>query len=172
MLERNGLRLLTPGEKLLANELFFNSVSYYQVWVHHGSFLPFDMQGNHTAMTPLGEIWFESHVYQDDFFMATVDFQHLFLHEMMHVWQYQHGMNVMMRGLFSWAADYTYDFDKKRLSDYSMEQQASIVADYWLFNRYEKTKYIELNNYKGYSRDEKSSALASKYKKILRGFPE
>ncbi|WP_034917648.1 hypothetical protein [Erwinia sp. 9145] len=171
MLERNGLRLLTPGEKLLANELFFNSVSYYQVWVHHGSFLPFDMQGNHTAMTPLGEIWFESHVYQDDFFMATVDFQHLFLHEMMHVWQYQHGMNVMMRGLFSWAADYTYDFDKKRLSDYSMEQQASIVADYWLLKNHDATYYSYLIKYRNYREEKNAALLQSKYQEIMKGFP-
>ncbi|MEB6378998.1 hypothetical protein MXM41_08625 [Leclercia adecarboxylata] len=30
--------------------------------------------------------------------------QHLFLHEMMHVWQHQRGMRVPMRGAFSWMA--------------------------------------------------------------------
>ncbi|GLR11092.1 hypothetical protein [Mixta theicola] len=90
------------------------------------------MQENNTAMTPAGEIWFETNIYRDDYAYSSVDLQHLFMHEMMHVWQKQKGMNVVMRGLFSWAADYNYRLNKTRLDDYSMEQQASIVADYWL----------------------------------------
>lgn len=37
-----------------------------------------------------------------------------------------------MRGAFGWAAEYTYKPDKGRLTDYSLEQQASMLADYWL----------------------------------------
>jgi len=49
---------------------------------------------------------------------------------MMHVWQHQKGMMVRTRGLFSWAVNYYYDLNGKKLSDYGMEQQASIVSDY------------------------------------------
>ncbi|MGB8668040.1 MAG: type IV secretion protein Rhs, partial [Serratia inhibens] len=99
MLKRDGLRLLTSGEIRLATELYGRGIQYNRVWVHHGSYLPFGVQENNTAMTPNGEIWFETNVYRDDYSIASTDYQHLFMHEMMHVWQYQRGMNVRMRGL-------------------------------------------------------------------------
>lgn len=55
---------------------------------------------------------------------------------MVHVWQHQQGMWVRTRGFFSWAANYSYKLDKKRLKNYPMEQQAQIIADYWLLHRY------------------------------------
>src|SRR5471030_1186528 len=129
MLKRDGLRMLTPVEIALAQQLYFTSIAYNQVWIHHGSYLPFGMQDDYTAMTPNGEMWFETYVYRDDFFMSQIGDQHLFLHEMMHVLQYQRGMRVMARGVFSWAVDYSYDLKRNKLSDYPMEQQASIVSD-------------------------------------------
>ncbi|SEQ85622.1 hypothetical protein SAMN05216522_107154 [Rosenbergiella nectarea] len=136
MLLRGGLRLLTLGEIRLAIELFSHSIQYARVWIHHGSYLPFGMQGNNTAMTPNGEIWFETNIYRDDYSFSSIDYQHLFMHEMMHVRQYQHGMNVRVRGLLSWAENYHYDLKNTHLSAYAMEQQASIVTDYWLLMKY------------------------------------
>lgn len=130
MLKRGGLRLLTSGEIRLATELYRNSIQYNRVWIHHGSYLPFGMQENNTAMTPNGEIWFETNVYRDDYSLGTIELKHLFLHEMMHVRQHQRGMNVRMRGLVSWAVTYKYGLDKGKLSQYPMEQQACIVSDY------------------------------------------
>ncbi|MCK6986676.1 hypothetical protein L8Q72_13250, partial [Enterobacter cloacae] len=52
-----------------------------------------------------------------------------------------HGQWVRMRGAFSWAAEYTYRLDKKKLTDYSLEQQASILADYWLLLVYGISKW-------------------------------
>lgn len=77
---------MTLGEIRLAMELYDNSIQYNRVWVHHGSYLPFSMQENNTAMTPNGEIWSETNVYRDDYFIASLDYQHMFMHEMMHVW--------------------------------------------------------------------------------------
>lgn len=46
-------------------------------------------------------------------------------------------MWVRTRGVFSSLADYNYYPDsKKKLSDYGMEQQASIVADYFILKTY------------------------------------
>jgi len=78
MLKRGGLRILTLGEKALAQKLYSFSIRYHQVWVHHGSYLPFSMQDKNTAMTPNGEIWFETNVYSDDFSISSVDLQHIF----------------------------------------------------------------------------------------------
>lgn len=56
---------------------------------------------------------------------------------MTHVWQHQNGMWVRTRGLFSWASTYKYTIDlNKSLSKYSMEQQAQIIADYFLLKKY------------------------------------
>ncbi|HHQ5990357.1 TPA: type IV secretion protein Rhs, partial [Enterobacter hormaechei subsp. steigerwaltii] len=51
------------------------------------------------------------------------------------------GQWVRMRGAFSWAAEYTYRLDKEKLTDYSLEQQASILADYWLLLVYGISKW-------------------------------
>ena len=171
VLKRGSLRLLTSGEVRLATELYGYSIQYNRVWVHHGSYLPFGMQENNTALTPNGEIWFESRVYSDDFSLVPVEYQHMFMHEMMHVWQYQRGMNVRMRGLVSWAVDYKYDLTKCNLRDYAMEKQASIVADYWLLNNFGFRGYNKLINYKGYKATDSISSVYEKYKKILKGFP-
>lgn len=170
-MKRGGLRLMTPGEINLSQQLYSQSIQYNKVWIHHRSFLPFGMQENNTAMTPTGEIWFETNVYLDDYAYSSVDLQHLFMHEMMHVWQKQKGMNVIMRDLFSWAADYNYRLNKKRLDDYSMEQQASIVADYWLLTWHGFNNYPYIIKYQDYDRDEDYNNLVEKYRKILVGFP-
>ncbi len=172
MLKRGGLRLLTFGEISLAQGLYGYTIQYNKVWIHHGSYLPFGMQENNTAMTPNGEIWFETNVYRDDYSVSSVRYNYLFLHEMMHVWQHQRGMNVRMRGLMSWAANYQYDLDKKALSKYSMEQQASIVSDYWLLTKFGFEDYADIISYKNYNISEPKRNLIGKYKKILGRFPQ
>ena len=172
MLKRGGLRSLTSGEIRLATELYRHSIRYNRVWVHHGSYLAFGMQGNNIAMTPNGEIWFETNVYRDDYSIASVDYQHLFIHEMMHVRQYQRGMNVRIRGLISWAANYKYSLDEKSLSDYSMEQQASIVSGYWLLMKFGFVKNKRMINYKNYDSSQSVKDLVAKYQGVLKGFPQ
>lgn len=172
--KRGGLRLLTLGEIKLARTLYGDSIRYGIVWIHRGSYLPFNMQNNNTAMTPNGGIWFQDGVYSQDYadvLMSSIDLQHIFLHEMMHVWQQQHGMWVRTRGVYSWAADYTYSLDKPTLSDYSMEQQACIVSDFWLLINHGFYKYRYLMTYRDYSTSEPTKILTEKYKRILRHFP-
>lgn len=171
MIKRGSLRLLTSGEIRLATELYVYNIKYNRAWVHHGSYFPFNMQEKNTAVTPNGEIWFETNIYRDDYSIASVDYQHLFMHEMMHVWQCQRGMNVRMRGLVSWATNYQYSLDKNSLSDYSLEQQASIVSDYWLLMKFGFVKNKRIINYKDYDTTLPVKDLTGKYQKILRGFP-
>ncbi|QKJ86882.1 Type IV secretion protein Rhs [Paramixta manurensis] len=90
-------------------------------------------------MSPNGEIYFRKELYRSDYSSPIVGIalQHTFIHELAHVWQSQQGMWVRSRGLFSWAANYSYILDeKKKLTDYSLEQQAQIIADYWLLMRF------------------------------------
>ena len=61
-------------------------------------------------------------------------------------------MAVAIKGLMSWHADYQYDLtNDKILSDYRMEQQASIIADYWCLKTFDYNAWYTLTNekYKG-----------------------
>jgi len=174
-IREGGLRLLTPGEIKLALSLYGYSVRYNKVWVHFASYLPFNLQNPAQAMSPNGEMWFRKPRYENDFSNprnnSFIDVQHLFLHEMMHVWQHQKGMWVRIRGAFSWAADYTYDLDKSSLLEYGLEQQASIVSDYWLLKNYGFQGRSNLYTLRNYNPDEPVINLLAKYKNVLKRFP-
>lgn len=73
-------------------------------------------------MTPNGEIYFRFPLYRDDFSNLLPDMQHLFIHEMVHIWQREKGTNVILRGLVSWFVSYRYRLDGRLLSEYPMEQ--------------------------------------------------
>lgn len=90
---------------------------------------------------------------------------------MMHVWQHQHGMWVRTRGAFSWAADYTYSLNEKNLLDYGLEQQASLVSDYWLLKYYGFDGHSDLCVYRDYDPEEPVLELMQKYEKVLGSFP-
>lgn len=166
---------MRSGEITLCRSLFGTSIRYHQVWIHLESYLPFNLQNPVQAMSPNGEIWFRDERYESDFSAPTKqvspDAQHLFLHEMMHVWQYQHDMWVRTRGAFSWAADYTYSLNKATLRDYGLEQQASIVSDYWLLKHYGFYGHSNLYSYRDYNPSEPVIILMRKYEQVLRCFP-
>ncbi|NIF01221.1 type IV secretion protein Rhs [Pantoea sp. Acro-805] len=168
------LRLMTMGEIAMAQRVFGHSISYNRVWIHCDSYLPFGLQANNYGMTPNGELWFRKELYRDDFSSSAVqdETKHLFIHEMGHVWQHQQGMWVRMRGLVSWAASYSYQLDKDELYDYSLEQQASIIADYWWLLVYGLESW---NSQKGINRviqyrgTDRLQDIPMLYKKIVTG---
>ncbi|MFR3779495.1 MAG: hypothetical protein ACLTW6_13635 [Enterobacter sp.] len=60
------------------------------------SYLPFNLQPVDVAMSPNGEMWFREDTYSPDFSLEKLlDKKHLFMHEMMHVWQ------VILKGCLS-----------------------------------------------------------------------
>jgi len=94
------------------------------------------------------------------------------MHEMGHVWQHQHGQWVRTRGLFSWAADYFYQLDKEKIMDYSLEQQASILADYWVLLIYGINTWLTLqgeNKPGKYRGKEALCDIPSLYRRIVTG---
>ncbi|EOU9560462.1 type IV secretion protein Rhs [Cronobacter dublinensis] len=151
------LRLMTPGEIAMAKRVFGHSIVYSRVWRHCDSYLPFGLQSTRFAMTPNGELWFRKEKYAADYsdVSVTPGSKHLFIHEMGHVWQHQTGRWVRLRGSFSWAADYTYRLDKEKITDYTLEQQAAIIADYWFLLTYGMKAWLDnqgpnrLGNYRG-----------------------
>lgn len=172
------LRLLTSGEIALARTIFHNTINYAKVWVHNDTYFPFGLQFARTAMTPNGEMYYKKDIYSRDFSkLATpgpndtvTSSSHLFIHEMTHVWQHQKGYAVKLHGFFSWAADYTYFLDGSSLMSYPMEQQASIISDYWLLKNHMFVANSHLIRYKGSIKENKQS-LILKYERVLGLFP-
>lgn len=123
-------------------------------------------------MTPNGELYFR-HAYHDDFSQSTDDFQHLFIHEMSHVWQRVRGMNVIGRGLVSWMVSYRYTLDGRLLSEYPMEQQAQIIADNFTLQMHGYWAWITLRRSNDVTADGEifEPAIRLGYRRALRGFP-
>lgn len=170
--EEGSVRLLTTGEIQLAQSVFASTIDYTTVWIHKGSYLLLNLQNENTAMTPNGELYFRNQ-YRGDFSRSTYDFQHLFIHEMSHVWQRTRGMNVIGRGLISWLVSYRYTLDGRLLSEYPMEQQGQIIADnftlqtqgYFGWQRLRSWEIVTLDG------DTSESIIREMYQKSLRGFP-
>jgi hypothetical protein len=130
-------RPLTKGEVALARTVFGDSIDYETVYVSDSRFAGFHPEG--VAMAPNGNLFMPG-CYQDDYSAETVRGQSLFIHEMTHVWQYQNkilapmveAVKLNVKHGFNYAAAYDYMLDaKKDLLDYNMEQQASIVQDWF-----------------------------------------
>jgi hypothetical protein len=129
-------RPLTAGEIAMLEPIFKDSVDYRAVRVINNTF-PF--QPANVYMTPRGHVYAPGDLWQDDFSQA----QHhraVFVHEMTHVWQFSNGMDLIGQGVVEFTKHrgdyekaYPYELDAARdLTEYGMEQQASIVEDYFV----------------------------------------
>ncbi|WP_238081368.1 MULTISPECIES: type IV secretion protein Rhs [Pseudescherichia] len=170
--KEGSLRLLTLGEIKIARTVFGEAIHYSKVWIHHGSYLPFGLQNKDTAMTPNGELYFRTW-YTNDFSVADYPLRHLFIHEMSHVWQRERGMNVIARGLVSFAVSYRYSLDGRPLRRYPMEQQAQIIADYFILTNYGYSLWMILRRRGDITLDGDLSeaVIRQKYEKTMRYFP-
>lgn len=173
------VRRLTAGEVDLCKTVYGDYIDYDKVWVHDESYFPFNLQDEKYAMSPNGELYFRGEYYSDDFSFSGSSFDnhinavHTFIHEMCHVWQHQKGMFVRLRGLFSFMADYQYQLFGDLLSSYSIEQQAAIVADYYVLKIHGLHPWSELkNNHYIFRYDNiKYQEILSSYKAVLTHFP-
>lgn len=124
-------RGLTPSETALAHSVFGDALDYEQVRIAHRKWAFF--QPRRTVMAPRGCIHFNPRgdLYCDDFCAADANAQGLFIHEMVHVWQHQQGINLILRR-HPWCR---YDYVLRPgwpLARYGIEQQAEIVRHYFL----------------------------------------
>lgn len=125
-------RKLTAGEIVAARAIFGSDIDYSRVYIHRGKWMPF--QPHDTAMTPLGEIYFPQGVYKADFSTNVPDKAWL-IHELTHVWQYQQGANLILAAPGSRNYDYGKITRATRFDRLNIEQQASVVADYYLIQQ-------------------------------------
>lgn len=101
--------------------------------------------GVSNSITPTGTPYFSSKVYCGDFSKDSVsaDIKWVFFHEMTHVWQYYHRTNVLTSAVGiaivtrgDYESGYPYSLRPARqLSGFNIEQQAAIVADYWIMTQ-------------------------------------
>lgn len=125
-------RNMTAGEIAMARMLFKDSIDYNKVKLHNGEYLWLGMQPNDTAMTPEGEIYFNKKAFREDFTGEDEQTRLWIMHEMVHVWQYQLGYPVKLRGAVRIGLEYEYTLkEEKLLYDYNMEAQGDLLSDYW-----------------------------------------
>lgn len=144
-------RALTSGEVEMAKLVFGSSVDYAKVKVHnHGYWMFAGMQQKETAVTPNGQMYFPRDIYEEDFSEVDVGIQAHFIHEMVHVWQYQLGYPVKRVRAPRPKMSYAYNLDaEKKFCDYNMEAQGSIIADYFLTLFRGEQRRISAEHYSG-----------------------
>lgn len=86
-------------------------------------------------MAPDGHIWFhpKGDRWRPDFALAPLHMRGLFVHELVHVWQHQQGIElIFQRPPF---ARYRYTYQRGRpFRRYGLEQQAEIVRHAYLLS--------------------------------------
>ena len=132
-------RPLTIGEIAMLKPIFRDGIDYARVRVINNSF---PLQPQNVYMTPRGHVYAPGTLWLDDFSAGSLHGirRAVFVHEMTHVWQYANGMDLISEGVVEFTKHrgnyeqaYPYELEAGRdLVDYGMEQQASIVEDYYL----------------------------------------
>ncbi len=129
-------RPLTAGEVALLQPIFRDGIDYERVRVIDNAF---PLQPANVYMTPRGHIYAPGELWQEDFSTGSRGRREVFVHEMTHVWQFANGMDLISRSLVeltkyggAYEKAYAYELAPDRdLVDYGMEQQASIIQDYF-----------------------------------------
>lgn len=130
-------RRLTPGEVALAQRVFGAAIRLDPVRVHAGGFGRF-------AVTVGSHLFLPDGLRQDDFAVAEPLTRALFIHELVHVWQFQ---TRPLRTLASWARAvltggygpglpaYRYSLPFGAFATLGLERQASVVEHAFLLGQ-------------------------------------
>jgi len=125
-------RGLTPREIELVRSIFGDG----RVRLIEGKWWP--LQPRHSAMAPMGDIWFHPNGggWSEDFGTAALSSQAYFIHEMTHVWQAQKGGRFFLPLMRHPFCRYAYALEPgKSFRRYGIEQQAEIVRHRFLADR-------------------------------------
>jgi len=127
-------RPLTDAEHALARGMFGDAIDLHRVRLRRRKWWIF--QPRHITMAPRGHIHFhpESTAWRACFASAGIGLQAHLIHELVHVWQHQHGKSLILhRHPFC-----RYDYDIRpgwTFDRYDVEQQAEIVRHVFLLRR-------------------------------------
>jgi len=127
-------RPLAAAEIDLARSVFGDTIAYEAVRIRRKKWIFF--QPRKTIMAPTGNIHFHpgGSAYCDDFSCATLSRQGLFIHEMVHVWQYQRGIFLPLRRHPFCRYDYAIK-PGQPFKKYGLEQQAELVRHAFLIRQ-------------------------------------
>jgi len=182
------VRPLTVGEIGLAQLVYKNTIDYSIVTIVEGSFFPLDMQNEDTFVTPNGHIFIPTKHFLLDYSKASKSYQHLFIHEMGHVWQHQRKNNVLLSAGVAQActvfkdpykyninsadtvADYVKYKNQKKFVNYNLESQAEIFADYWALktNNIQEISKKNMNNIDKNDLKKTLSIYEAKIKEVIK----
>lgn len=144
----------------MAALLFGESIDYRRVRIHARRYMPF--QPRNCCMTPNGNMYFHRSCFLPDYTQGDPPAIHWFLHEMVHVWQFQLGYAVRMRGAVRIGLPYYYELiPGKTLADYNMEAQGDLLADYFM---------LKHMNSPGSMRQKRYAQCLPLYEEVLSGF--
>lgn len=131
---------LTSGEITLCQTVFGNLINYNQVKIMNQPYLPW--QSAFVLMAPSGNIHTRNPTYSNDYSKENINYQAVFIHEMTHILQYQHNINVVLKGAILQCAFYLsfkqynpYQYTltpNKSFWNYNIEQQGDIARDIFL----------------------------------------
>lgn len=133
-------RALTEGEIQMCRSVFGDRIDYSKVHVMNHPFLPW--QPKHILMAPIGYVHVRNILFKEDYSKENASYRAVFIHEMTHIFQHQHGINVVLRGAILQTAyflsfgkynpyQYTY-IPGKSFWLYNIEQQGDIARDIYL----------------------------------------
>lgn len=135
------IRVLTAGEVALAREVFGDSLDPGPIrlvaapWPFNRAFVPGRWFGRDWIVWP-------SHVLAADLSTAPVGLQALMIHELTHVWQAQHGVNLLLAKLRAGDSRASYAYPVVDSCDWdrlNIEQQAMVVEHRFRLSRGLKT---------------------------------
>ena len=153
-------RPLTKNEIAMATLVFRDSIDYVRVRIHPRRYMPF--QPKNCCMTPNGSMYFHRSCFLPDYTRGDPAVVHWFLHEMVHIWQFQMGYAVRLRGAVRVGLSYDYDLAPgKTLADFNMEAQGDLLADYFALRYLGSSVAMRQQRYTG---------SLSLYEQVLTGF--
>ena len=127
-------RPLTDAERALARGMFGTAIDLDPVRIYRRKWFPF--QPRNVTMAPRGHLHFHpaGDAYRDCFASAGLGLQGHLIHELVHVWQHQQGLNLVLRR--HPFCRYHYSIKPGwTLARYGIEQQAEIVRHVFLLRR-------------------------------------
>lgn len=131
----------------MASLLFRDAIDYSRVRIHGRRYMPF--QPKNCCMTPNGSMYFHRSCFLPDYTRGDPGAIHWFMHEMVHVWQHQLGYPVRLRGAVRIGLSYGYTLrEDALLSDYNMEAQGDLLADYFVLKFLRKPGAMRQGRYR------------------------
>jgi len=130
-------RIITSGEEKILRAVFYDTLPYgkLDVMPNYSNFGGQDNSYTPGAIPNLSiDIWCADF---SDPGVSKSD-KSTFVHEFVHVWQFYHGITKLsaiwlgLRYITDYGRAYPYDLsDSDDFTDYNIEQQASIIEDWW-----------------------------------------